>query len=988
MVGVSLGHYKILSKLGEGGMGVVYLAEDTNLERKVALKLLPQAALHDSVARKRFSREAKSAAALDNPFICKIYETGEAEGEIFIAMEYVEGGTLRDRMRQQPLSTEESVRIALEAAEALQVAHDHSIIHRDFKPSNIMLTPEGHAKVTDFGLAKQIVQDDEVDPTAETAQAENLTEWGTTLGTLAYMSPEQLRASPLQASSDIFSFGVVLCEMLSGQHPFARPSTADTIDAIINTEPESLRDSDHGGLVPDLQRILGRCLEKDPGRRYQTAGELAEDLRSIYRQPLSGSAPAFRDLIQKAKKPRTVLASILAAAVLLVLVFWSVQEKSKDRWARDVVIPEIERLIENDDYVAAFYRAEEIEDLAQGTKELQDLWARMSQNLSVITTPDSARIFFRPYAGTDVAESYLGESPLEKQRVPLGLYWLRIEKDGYEEINGLLRGIDHYESPEIGKEYSFQLLEEGNSPPGMVRIPDSTVTVRDDLLPELTASLSSYLIDTHEVTNKEFKEFVDAGGYRNPEYWEHELVKDGRVLSFEAAITEFRDQTGRPGPSTWEVGTFLEGQEDYPVAGVSWYEAAAYAKFADKSLPSIFHWLGATDTQLETYVTPDSNFSNQGPRPVGTGPPGPLGTYDMAGNVKEWCQNPSQDLRFNLGGGWKERTYAFSNIDLQSPFTRSDTYGFRCIKYLEPSETTREELSRSIQVSHRSPMSVGPVSDEILDAYMSQYAYDHTELDAVVESVDESSDYWTRERVTLNAPYEDDRLIAHVFRPKNVEPPLQTVIFFPGSGAQDHDSIDGQVRMIDFLVKSGRAVVYPIYKGTIDRRDGFEKAEKASRRFSEHVIEWVNEVRRSIDYLETREDIDMERLAYYGFSWGGRVGPIVLALDDRFRAGVFLDGGLSRAADGRRPEVREMNFAPRVTVPILMINGSHDVVFPVETSQRPLLSLLGTPEGHKRHVIYESGHCVIGFWRNQVVRDILNWLDEYLGPVAGSAPTQ
>ena len=266
---------------------------------------------------------------------------------------------------------------------------------------------------------------------------------------------------------------------------------------------------------------------------------------------------------------------------------------------------------------------------------------------------------------------------------------------------------------------------------------------------------------------------------------------------------------------------------------------------------------------------------------------------------------------------------------------------------------------------------------------MSQYAYDQTELDAEVESIDESSDYWTRERVTLEAPYEGDRLIAHVFRPKNLEPPFQTVVFFPGTGARTHDSIEGQVRMIDFLVKSGRAVVYPIYKGTIDRRDGFEVADRASRRYSEQVIQWVNEARRSVDYLETREDIDMERLAYYGFSWGGRLGAIVLALDDRFRVGVFLDGGIP-GATVRRPEIRPMNFAPRVSVPVLMINGTNDIVFPLETSQKTLFSLLGTPEEHKGHILYESGHCVIGFWRNQVVRDILNWLDEYLGPVGGS----
>ena len=607
----------------------------------------------------------------------------------------------------------------------------------------------------------------------------------------------------------------------------------------------------------------------------------------------------------------------------------------------------------------------------------------MSQYLSISTTPPNAHINFRSCSVDNVRERFIGNSPIERKRIPLGPYWLRIEKEGFETVNHLYRGIDHYESPEIAKELDFVLVEKGVLPPGMVQISETSVEIVEQLLEPETAQIPPFLIDTREVTNREYKEFVDAGGYRNSQYWEHDFVKDGRVLSFEEAVEEFQDRTNQQGPSTWEVGTFPEGRENFPVSGVSWYEAAAYAKFSGKHLPTIYHWKAATDSHLATYIYPSSNFDNRGPREVGSGPPEALGTYDMAGNVKEWCSNSSEDFRFVLGGGWNEPIYAYTQIDFQHPFTRSDTFGFRCVKFSDENDTALENLKRSIPVRSRSRLTIKGVSDQIFEAYISQYAYDKLKLNSAVESVDQSATYWTRERVTFDATYDDERIIAYLFLPKNVDPPYQTVIFFPGSGAIEQSSIDGQVRMFDFIIKSGRAVMFPIYFGTLERRGGFDlNVERDSRKYSDYVINWMNELRRSLDYLQTRDEIDINRLAYYGFSWGGRLGSIALSLDNRLRLAVFLDGGIGVGSP--RPEVMEANFAPRVNVPVLMINGRNDAVFPLETRQLPLFSLLGTPDEHKRHILYESGHCVIGFWKNQVVSDILDWLDDYFGRPVGT----
>jgi tetratricopeptide (TPR) repeat protein/tRNA A-37 threonylcarbamoyl transferase component Bud32 len=290
-------------------MGEVFLAEDTVLGRKVALKFLAKDAIKDPIARGRFLREAKSAAAIDDPFICKIYETGEVDGEPFIAMEYIEGESLGDRIDRAPMSLEEVVTTAAEIAEALGVAHEHGIIHRDLKPSNIMLTNQGHAKVLDFGLAKQIFSPGEMDTSAETASSDDLTGRGVTLGTLSYMSPEQLRGEILTPRSDVFSFGIVLHEMLTGEHPFARHSSPETMNAIMN-DPAPTPQNKDGKLPAELIEIHDKVLAKDPEDRYENAAGVASDLSSI-RQAL---APAKKKGIHTIG----IAAAMILAAVVVV----------------------------------------------------------------------------------------------------------------------------------------------------------------------------------------------------------------------------------------------------------------------------------------------------------------------------------------------------------------------------------------------------------------------------------------------------------------------------------------------------------------------------------------------------------------------------------------------------------------------------------------------------------------------------------------------
>jgi serine/threonine protein kinase len=275
--GSNLSHYRILSKLGGGGMGEVYLAEDTKLNRRVAIKLLPETAYADKQAHQRLIREARTAANLDHPNICSIHEIAEDGGHSFICMQYIEGETLDTLLKRKTLSQVEILSIAVQVADALAEAHSHETIHRDIKPSNIMITSRGAVKVMDFGLAK-LMQPEQIASEAETAAM--ISTPGAVIGTLPYMAPEQVRGESLDGRSDIFSSGVVLYEMLSGHQPFLDKSSAGTASAILTREPLPLARF-APNISPELERIVLKTLQKDPDDRYQTAKDLLIDLRNL-----------------------------------------------------------------------------------------------------------------------------------------------------------------------------------------------------------------------------------------------------------------------------------------------------------------------------------------------------------------------------------------------------------------------------------------------------------------------------------------------------------------------------------------------------------------------------------------------------------------------------------------------------------------------------------------------------------------------------------
>ena len=574
--------------------------------------------------------------------------------------------------------------------------------------------------------------------------------------------------------------------------------------------------------------------------------------------------------------------------------------------------------------------------------------------------------------------TFVGRTPIADAQLPVGVFRWKIEKEGYE-AHEFIQASQSI--PAEGQR--FALSPRGRVPEDMVSVPPSNLTLTLTGYNEYDAiAAAGYLIDRHEVTNRQFKAFVDAGGYTRRELWKHEFLRDGRTVPWERAVAEFTDRTGRPGPSTWDVGTYPPGQEDYPVGGVSWYEAAAYAEFAGKALPTVYHWLRAAGTGQGAYIVPLSNFEAKGPAPVSADRGvGPFGTYDMAGNVKEWCWNEmaGESTRYILGGSWNDPSYLFTFADARAPFDRAAVNGIRLVKYLD-AKPLEEALTRPLEAPSRDFGKQTPVSNEVFRAFEDLYAYDAIPLAASTEAR-QTADRWVKETVSFRAAYGDERVRAYLFLPTNVRPPYQTILYFPGARAVTTPSSDTllNLEIIDFLMTSGRAVLHPVYKGTYERNTGRTSMwPEANQAYRDWVLQMVSDARRSVEYLQSRSDIRRDEIGFLGQSWGGTLGSIVLAVEPKLKAAVLLSSGFYSAPTP--PAVDPVNFAPHVAVPVLMLNGEIDYITPVNTSQLPLYARLGTPT--KRHRIFPGGHG--GFWtdsRNQMVKETLDWLDQYLGRV-------
>ncbi len=643
------------------------------------------------------------------------------------------------------------------------------------------------------------------------------------------------------------------------------------------------------------------------------------------------------------RRPAVALPVVaLLAAVTAGLGWWALHSRERTQARAELV--RLEEMVAERDLVGAWLLALELEPILGDDRELERLKLASTWPVSFRSEPPGAEIEFRGYLDDPEAWYSIGTTPLEAIRLPAKAPLFRARAPGYVEVEGVPPADGSPTSPVL----TFTLWRAEDATAGLLRIPagrvEPTAFMPGDAAP---VELPSFWLGRHEVTNREFQAFVDAGGYRDPTLWREPFERDGRMLEWEDAVAGFVDLTGRPGPSTWQLGAFPDGQGDYPVTGVSWYEAAAYARWAEAELPTLHHWLrAAVPATIFSEILQRARFGGDGTVPVGSSYAiGPFGTHDMAGNAFEWTASADgEGRRYAAGGAWDEPSYTFLAPAALAPFDRGANRGLRLARYdgAVP-EVTRQPLEAGAPPDFTDRE---PVSDEMFAAFQSFYAYDQRPLDATVHSVDDASRHYRWERVSYDAGYGGERVLANLLLPRNASPPYQVVVFFPGSEAETLDSslIFHGLPFYEFILRSGRAVLYPVYKNMFERKIPGWTFSPAGRR--DVMIQWRKDLGRSIDYIESREDLDSGRIAFYGHSLGAIYGTVLTAVEPRFAAALMLGGGVN--AGTLRPEADPLNFAPRVRVPTLMLTGRDDFIRPVETHQVPLFNLLGMSEDQKR----------------------------------------
>src|SRR5688572_17634327 len=559
--GTRLGRYEVRSSLGAGGMGEVYRAWDPQLEREVAIKVLRDGTedLGDRV--RRFVQEAKAASALSHPNVAHVYEIGSQDEIRFIAMELIEGETLRHRIGTVgAMPVNEVLEIATQVTAALAAAHEAGIIHRDIKPENIMLRRDGYAKVLDFGLAKLR------EGRGEDAATAVKTKTGIAMGTLQYMAPEQISGGDITPATDIYSLGAVLHEMLTGQRLFEKSARRD--------------------IPPKLEAMIAKAMSKSPADRYPNAGVLHDELRLITRENTVVPPPPGRK----------VIGAVVAVALIVIVASAAAWMFLRNRRVRsaEAMAAEAQKLFEKRSLAEAYEAAIAAATVLPNDDRVREVITQSAERVVIESDPPGATVYLQRFKGPS-GRTRAGTTPLSIGRLPRADYIVTLEKPGYATVTRSMAlsplFVCGFLVPVASGPMRVKLTKADAAPAGMVAVEGGDYRLAGWSRPtDRSVALRDFWIDRYEVSNRDFEEFVRVGGYRNPAFWKHPFMEGGKRLTFEQAMSRFRDTTALPGPRNWSGGAPPAGRELHPVTGVTWYEAAAFAEWKGKRLPSIFQW--------------------------------------------------------------------------------------------------------------------------------------------------------------------------------------------------------------------------------------------------------------------------------------------------------------------------------------------------------------------------------------------------------------
>jgi len=673
--------------------------------------------------------------------------------------------------------------------------------------------------------------------------------------------------------------------------------------------------------------------------------------------------------LEKKSKLKLILGIILTGLVLLIFVYFFRKINNNQALVSEI-IPELIEIYDEGKIAESFNKAKELLKEYPNNDIIKNYFEKSSKYVPLKIDKDGVEISVK-YSG-DSIYTYLGKSPIDSFIAPNMWGWLSHKlKLKYNDLEFELDGKNGYDY--LMPETTIEVPENHKVFLG------SKVNMFLQGINFEETQIESFSLAKNEVSNKEYQEFVDAGGYENPAYWDFPFEVGNKIYDFNSSIKLFTDKYGQLGPANWSYGKFPAGLENLPVTGISWFEARAYARYSNLSLPNLYQWLFASGIPDDWFtvnqsVTNESNYNSTQLREVSNN----AGSYNelnnIGGNVKEWALNPNGDEKEKysiMGGAYNEASYTFNNYYSLSPFDRSIGNGFRLSKNLS---NKKSELDNEIIPDFKRNFDeLEDVSDEVFEVYKSQFDYGNKPLNSITTNIEDFNEGYTAQKFELETTYQsDEKLTGYIVFSNKFKDKYSPVIIFPNASSIGTNS-DSEFPNLGFkhLLDEGYAIIQPMYFNTYNR----EKILKTfwaseSEDYKDAIIKIGQDYKRTLDYIESRNDFDFSKMSYFGYSWGSTTSNYLLAIDERIKAAVICVGGLMLQKS--KKEVEAHYYVRRIKTPILHIIGKEDGIFGYEENYKPWKKLIGTPKDKLKLIELDNvGH---GLPLDTIIKHHSNWI--------------
>ncbi len=672
--------------------------------------------------------------------------------------------------------------------------------------------------------------------------------------------------------------------------------------------------------------------------------------------------------LEKKSKIKLVLSVIFTGLVLLIFVYFF-RKINTNQELVSKVIPELIQIYDDGKIAESFLKSRHLLDKYPNNEIIKSYFNKSSKYTFLKTDTDGVDVSVK-YA-KDSTYTYLGKTPLDSFLTPNT--W----------------GNQSHKLKLVHNNIEYEL--NGNDSHNY-RFPDPSVKIPKDHKAFLGADswmflqglnfedikLKSFSIGINEISNKKYQEFVDAGGYENQSYWDFPYQVGDKIYDFNSTIKLFVGKYGKLGPSNWSYGKFPSGLENHPVTGISWFEARAYAKFKNLTLPNIFQWTYASGIPenfmtVNQSVTKQSNYDSSQLREVSNSSGSYNGLNNIGGNAKEWALNPNgknKEKYSIMGGAFNESPYTFNNYYSSSPFDRTIGNGLRLSKNLTNNQSDLD--NEIIPDFQRNFDDLDDVSDEVFEVYKSQFDYNKP-LNSKTTNIENFQEGYTAQKFELETTYEsDEKLTGYIVFSNKFKNKYDPVIVFPNAGSIGNNNDSGFPNLgLKHLLDEGYAIIHPMYYNTFNREKTIRTFWASdSNDYKDAIIKIGQDYKRTLDYIESRNDFNFDNMSYFGYSWGSTTSNYLLAIDDRIKAAVICVGGLMLQKS--KKEVEAHYYVRRIKTPILHIIGKEDGIFGYEENYKPWKKLIGTPKDKLKLIELDNvGH---GLPWDTIIKHHSNWI--------------